>query len=52
VGLKKALDQGLRDLNTADQGIRRYYDSIETTNRPFVERAHRVAAFVEGDPLI
>jgi hypothetical protein len=50
INLDKAVSQGLHDLNATDQAIREYTDSIDHTNRPFVERADRVIAFLRSDP--
>jgi hypothetical protein len=44
LSLTKAVDHGLKDLDATDQAIGEYIDSIETTNRPFLERAGRVVA--------
>jgi hypothetical protein len=50
LSLTKAVDRGLKDLNATNQAIGEYIDSIEITNRPFVERAGRVAAFFKQQP--
>jgi len=49
LNLEKAIDQGLQDLNATDQAIREYRESIDRTNRPFIERAGRVVAFLRTD---
>jgi hypothetical protein len=50
LSLTKAVDHGLKDLDATDQAIGEYIDSIETTNRPFLERAGRVVAFLNSNP--
>jgi hypothetical protein len=52
LNLEKAVNQGLQDLNATDQAIREYSESIERTNRPFIERAGRVVAFLRTDSTL
>jgi hypothetical protein len=52
LNLDKAVNQGLQDLNATDRAIREYSESIDSTNRPFIERAGRVVAFLKTDSTL